>query len=360
MTALLSGRAGLPIATLAVAVLVSLCSMTAAGMTVTADAPSHKTGDTVTITVSGADGSATLQLTWNGTTLLVYNVSVQNGTGSLRFKVPDYVVGRVTAFATTATSSASCVFDVVKNETQDGGDGGDGHDGVGGAWAPSAPLVAGATLATALCAMAAAWAVEASRWHLLGLSAAIAGARAATRESQESKWQILGAIRAQPGIHYSHLRRLLNLPNGVTAYWLRELESEGLIVSVRDGNKRRFYPKGVRVRHPAASLESLPKGLQNDILNLLEERPGMSQKEMCEALSTSQSLISYHLAALETGRYIEVVQGKVKRYIIAGGPVAYTCPKCHNQFTSDQAPRACPSCGWDLTAERAGKPSGGA
>ncbi len=342
-------------AVLALLALLALSSLTATGLDVTTDAPSYETGDMVAISVTDAEGAVTLQLTWNGTTLLVYNASVENGTTSFKFRIPNDVVGHVTVHATTSLSSATWGFDVAKNQTHNGGGNGGGHEDDGDAWAPSLPVVTGAVLASALAIVGAAWAVESTRWYLLGLAAAIAGTGAVTRDSQEAKWQILGAIRTQPGIHYSRIRRDLNLPNGVTAYNLRLLLKEGLIVSVRDGNKRRFYPRGMRVKHPAASLENIPKGLQNDILNLLEERPGMSQKEMCKALGMSQSLISYHLTALEDGRYVEVVQGKVKRYIIAGGPVAYTCPKCHNQFTSDQTPKACPSCGWDLTADKAGR-----
>jgi len=355
MTALPRGRVPPTVAILAVLAVLALSSLTVAGLTVTSDSPSYKTGDMVAITVADADGSVTLQLTWNGTTLLVYNASVENRTAHFTFKIPEDVVGHVTVHATTSLSSASWGFDVVKNQTHDGGGngGGDHEDDV--AWAPPIPVLTGAVLVSALGLVGAAWSIEASRWYLLGLAAAIAGASATARESQEAKWQLLGAIRTQPGIHYSRLRKLLNLPNGVTAYYLRQLEKDGLVVSVRDGNKRRFYPKGMRVKNPAASLENVPKGLQNDILNLLEEHPGMSQKEMCGELGMSQSLISYHLGALESGGFVEVVQGKVKRYIIAGGPVAYTCPKCHNQFTSDQTPRSCPSCGFDLTSDKAGR-----
>jgi len=81
---------------------------------------------------------------------------------------------------------------------------------------------------------------------------------------------------------------------------------------------------------------------------LIEEYPGQSQKEITKKLNQSQQIISYHLKKLKKMGYVEIIKGKMNRYIIHGGPTAFSCPKCHTQFTSDTQPKFCPGCGFDL------------
>ena len=140
----------------------------------------------------------------------------------------------------------------------------------------------------------------------------------------------------------------MNLPNGSTAYHLHVLIKDEKIVSKMEGAKRRFYPKGRSPPILPGSRGPLPKGLQIEILSSLEEYPGQSQKDIAKKLHQSQQTISYQLNQLMKMGYIDIVKGKVNRYIIHGGPTAFSCPECHTQFTSDTPPKFCPGCGLDL------------
>ena len=55
-----------------------------------------------------------------------------------------------------------------------------------------------------------------------------------------TRGRILGYLEANAGIHFSALRDALGLANGVTAYHLHLLESQGEVISWRDGKLRRY------------------------------------------------------------------------------------------------------------------------
>ena len=55
------------------------------------------------------------------------------------------------------------------------------------------------------------------------------------REDMLTRGRLLGYLEANAGIHFSALRDALGLANGVTAYHLHTLESQGQVSSWRDG-----------------------------------------------------------------------------------------------------------------------------
>lgn len=109
-----------------------------------------------------------------------------------------------------------------------------------------------------------------------------------------TRGQIFGHIQANPGAHYSAIQQMLDIDNGVLAYHLRVLMREEFIVARNEGVYKRFYPRDYKI----------PKGrtlltrLQVDILEAVERAPGISQRDVAQALGESKQVISYNVGVL--------------------------------------------------------------
>ena len=124
--------------------------------------------------------------------------------------------------------------------------------------------------------------------------------------------QIYGYVRANPGDCYSSIRDSLELSNGVVTYHLDILETEGFVRAEIEGTHKRFFPAGVKV-DPGPLLHRL----QQQILALLTDRSGLSQKEIAENLEVSRQLAGYHLGELERRGELESrFWGRFRRYYL--------------------------------------------
>lgn len=92
-------------------------------------------------------------------------------------------------------------------------------------------------------------------------------------ETLENRKEILGFIKGRPGTNYSAIMHELGIGNGCLTYHLKVLESNSVIRSRVDGNKKRFYPKGYQI------IEKRER-----ILELLETSPGLAQKDIVRIL----------------------------------------------------------------------------
>jgi len=100
--------------------------------------------------------------------------------------------------------------------------------------------------------------------------------------------QIYGHICENPGLHLSELKKRLVVPNGTLVYHLRTLEREGLIKSYQNGAGRVFYSSKVKVSNELIHLTKA----QRWILQLIKQRPGISQKEISEETGLSDSTVN--------------------------------------------------------------------
>jgi uncharacterized membrane protein/DNA-binding MarR family transcriptional regulator len=95
-------------------------------------------------------------------------------------------------------------------------------------------------------------------------------------------------VQNHPGEHFRSILTHLNLTNGTLAHHLYTLEKENLIRSQRDGLYRRFYPAGYQIDPGHISLTSI----QQRIMDLVKEEPGLSQKEISQKLELSNSTVN--------------------------------------------------------------------
>jgi biotin operon repressor len=114
-------------------------------------------------------------------------------------------------------------------------------------------------------------------------------------------------VQNNPGEHFRAILVNLNLTNGTLAHHLYTLEKENLIRSQRDGLYRRFYPAGYHIDEDRISLSPI----QKKIIEIVQQKPGLSQKEISEELSVSNSTVNYNIKALkEKGQIVVKKSGK--------------------------------------------------
>jgi predicted transcriptional regulator len=112
-------------------------------------------------------------------------------------------------------------------------------------------------------------------------------------EDHEVRGLIRGYILANPGDHYSNIKKKLNLNNGTLAYHLKILEEREYIRSRRDGIFKRYYPERMRIDPSTAPLST-----QELILNMIIENPGISRREVARKLGISRQVVNYHTKVL--------------------------------------------------------------
>lgn len=121
-----------------------------------------------------------------------------------------------------------------------------------------------------------------------------------------TRGRILGYLEANAGIHFSALRDALGLANGVTAYHLHLLESQGGVISWRDGKLRRYAVSSLsreevgRVRNPII-------GTRFAILEVIANsgNVGISGTEVRKKLKISRQLLSHHIRELRNAGMVE-------------------------------------------------------
>jgi predicted transcriptional regulator len=109
-------------------------------------------------------------------------------------------------------------------------------------------------------------------------------------------------VQNHPGEHFRSILNHLNLTNGTLAHHLYTLEKESLIRSQRDGLYRRFYPAGYQIDPTHVSLTAI----QQRIIDLVKDEPGLSQKEISQNLGLSNSTVNYNIKSMKEKGLLEV------------------------------------------------------
>ncbi|MBM4247901.1 MAG: winged helix-turn-helix transcriptional regulator [Euryarchaeota archaeon] len=118
--------------------------------------------------------------------------------------------------------------------------------------------------------------------------------------------QVYGYIKANPGEHYNSIKKALSLKNGTLVYHLKTLEREEFIKSVADGRFKRFYPREMKVPEPSEELVLRMNHIQHEILKIIRENPGISQKEIARRIGLSTPTVHYHINIMMSARVINV------------------------------------------------------
>jgi predicted transcriptional regulator len=128
-------------------------------------------------------------------------------------------------------------------------------------------------------------------------------------DSSDARDAIVGYLASTPGAHFSKLRDDLSLGTGETQHHVERLVSDGVVVSRRDGDYRRFYPADRFSGFEQVALGYLrretPRGM---MLELLRD-PEATGAALADALSVSRATVSNHAAELESAGLLSRADG---------------------------------------------------
>ena len=155
-------------------------------------------------------------------------------------------------------------------------------------------LAAGGAVALGLMALAG---TEAGRWRWFPFCVPLYSRIRRDRVLDHgTRQELLRHISSNPGQHLRELGETFDLSLSTVNHHLRTLERESYVRSYRDGRFRRFYP--VRVPGNRRPPDPRPE-MQRKVLEVLNERPGLSPSRLARALSCSRQALHYHLRQLE-------------------------------------------------------------
>lgn len=117
--------------------------------------------------------------------------------------------------------------------------------------------------------------------------------------------QIYGYILANPGEHYNAIKQALGLTNGSLAHHLKTLEREEFIKSRKFGLYRRFYPKHMRIPEDG---DFRMNAVQRHIVDVIDEHPGITQKEIASEMNITPPTVNYHIGILASAKMIRVIR----------------------------------------------------
>ena len=111
--------------------------------------------------------------------------------------------------------------------------------------------------------------------------------------NHEIRGLIRGYIIANPGDHYSSIKRNLDLNNGTLAYHLRVLEQNGFVKSMFDGIYKRYYPANINISKLKKNVSK-----QEEIFNMILEHPGVTMEQIGRLIGVSRQVVNYHVKNL--------------------------------------------------------------
>jgi len=109
--------------------------------------------------------------------------------------------------------------------------------------------------------------------------------------------RIFGFIENNPGTHYTEIMKNLGIGNGTLSHHLYMLEKMNMIKSRQEGIRyRAFYMTSMQ--YPEKEAFRFTK-LQTEIMNLIKENNGITEKEIELKLGEKQQTISYNVKMLQ-------------------------------------------------------------
>lgn len=111
--------------------------------------------------------------------------------------------------------------------------------------------------------------------------------------------QLLEAIRNNPGIHASELKRRIDAGWGTIVYHLSVLERNKMVSSLVDGRHKRFFPIGVIDWSRRGQLAVLMHDTTKRLYELILETPGSVQGELASHVGLTVPTTIWHLKRLE-------------------------------------------------------------
>jgi predicted transcriptional regulator len=110
----------------------------------------------------------------------------------------------------------------------------------------------------------------------------------------------------EPGITSLAIQQRLDIGAGVFFHHLHKLISSGLVTKQYGGNATYLYPSETA---PPLEPPALAHATANDVARIVLAKPGISSRELSEALERPLRTIGFHLKKLVDAGYVEQQKG---------------------------------------------------
>lgn len=139
-----------------------------------------------------------------------------------------------------------------------------------------------------------------------------------TELSLESRKQIFEYVHANPGSHFSEVKRELDMETGLLQYHLRKLEEYNVIESKDHQGKRRLFVARELNAEEQSILSTLRYETTRRILLYLLEHGPARNGEIADAVDIAPSTVTWHVSNLLDQGVVETIQdGRTTRYRVA-------------------------------------------
>jgi predicted transcriptional regulator len=126
---------------------------------------------------------------------------------------------------------------------------------------------------------------------------------------QKLRDRVIDEISTYPGIHLRELHRTIGCAMGALQYHLNNLENEGMIISVRNGNARHLFLNGYSSEDHVLKLAAFTRN--PTIQSILQEcvaNGRITQAELSRTLSVDKSLVSYYVSGLVNADILQTIR----------------------------------------------------
>ena len=121
----------------------------------------------------------------------------------------------------------------------------------------------------------------------------------------ETRREIFELISEVPGLHFRELLRRLDISSGNLNYQLSYLTKHDLVVSITDGNLKRFYAVGKVKGKEKRILACLRNETSRGLVLFLMLNPNTQFNELSQNFDLAPSKLAYHLKKLVEKDIIE-------------------------------------------------------
>lgn len=130
--------------------------------------------------------------------------------------------------------------------------------------------------------------------------------------------RIFEHVESNPGIHFSQLKRDLDVETGTLQHHLRELEEYGILESQQHQGKRRVFVTDELTDDEKEILSVLRYGTTRRILLYLLEDGPATNRDVADSVGVTPATISWHLSNLVEAGVVEATrQGRTTRYRVS-------------------------------------------
>lgn len=134
----------------------------------------------------------------------------------------------------------------------------------------------------------------------------------------ETRKEIFEYVQVNPGVHFSQLKRDLDMETGLVQHHLSTLEEYDVVTSEDHQGKRRLFVAEELGDEERAILSSLRYETTRHILLFLLEETTARNRAIAEELGVSPATVSWHVSRLvEEGIVSEVEEGRTTYYTVA-------------------------------------------